>query len=261
MKRVKFNLFKLFLIFTLGCSFNLQAQQNMRLADLIIGDSVRVQTTLGMFFYGFFAGNNDSIFKFSYQSSLNDIKNFKTKQVAEVLLLARVIQIEKENLVQTEPSVATKNEEEVSPPNQSENNTNRAYETYLPKNRNMTKQILAGAGGGYLGALGGGFAGAFIGEALDPSPFSYEGTIIGAITGVIAGSILLNATFVYQIGNTDDVKGKFLPTLGGTALGMIVGIIIYPISPVAAAAGGVLAFNKSRRRVVAFENYQLQPKP
>jgi hypothetical protein len=258
---MKFNLFKLFLLLTMGCSFTSQAQQNMRLGDLIIGDSVRLQTTLGMFFYGYFAGSNDSLFKFSYQSSLNDIKYFKTKQVAEVLLLARAQQIEKENLVQTEPSVVTKNEEEVSAKYQPESYTNQAYETSLPKNRNMTKQILAGAGGGYLGAVGGAFAGAFIGDALDPSPYSYDGSIIGAITGAIAGSILLNATFVYQIGNTDEVKGKFLPTLGGTALGMIVGIVMYPISPVAAAAGGVIAFNKSRRRVVAFENYQLQPKP
>ncbi|MDP3930542.1 MAG: hypothetical protein Q8R57_16105 [Bacteroidota bacterium] len=262
MKRVKFNLFKLFLIITLGCSYNLQAQQNMRLAELIVGDSVRIQSTLGLFYYGYYAGQNDSLIKYSFQASLNDIKTLKLKQVAEIILLSRVVLIASEPAPEPMPENNTEQSkrQDITENYLPKEEFAQNYEGPLPKNQRMTAQIIAGAGAGYLGALVGGIAGAVIGDAV-VSSYSYDGALVGALIGAIGVSVFSNAAVVHQLGNTENIKGEFWPTLGGTALGMIAGIFVYPISPVAAAAGGMLAFNKSRRRVVAYENYKLQPKP
>jgi hypothetical protein len=96
--------------------------------------------------------------------------------------------------------------------------------------------------------------GAFIGDAV--TTYSYGGLIVGAFIGAISGSIISNAAVVYNLGNTDNIKGSFWPTLGGTTLGMVAGVILWPVSPVVAAVGGTIAFNKSRKSVKPYEGYK-----
>jgi hypothetical protein len=112
---------------------------------------------------------------------------------------------------------------------------------------------------GYVGALGGVFAGALIGNIFDYGGF--EGPIVGAIIGSISGSILTNAFTVYKIGNTSRVKGKFIPTLVGTTIGMLAGIIVWPISPFVASTGGLIAFNKSRKLVEPLDPNKFNQNP
>lgn len=242
----------------IGIGSNLHAQQNMPMADLLIGDSIRVQTKLGLFYYGFFAGSNDSIMKYSYTPELNNIQGLKIKQVAEIVLLARIVPVMIEKEAQTSSNKT--NRQELTEPNRQERQEIKSYQEYeetIPKNRRQTAQILAGAGSGYLGAIAGGLVGFYIGDEIVGG---WDSDIYGTIIGVFAGSVLLNAVTVQQIGNTNEVKGNFLPTLAGTTIGMIAGIFVYPISPFVAAAGGVLAFNKSRKKVADLEQYRLVPK-
>lgn len=261
---MKFNLFKLFLLLSMGCSFTSQAQQNMRLSELIVGDSVRIQSTLGMFYYGYYAGQNDSLFKYSSLANLNDIKTLKLKQVAEVILLSRVVLIANEPMPEPMPE-QSKRQDITENYTLKEDYTPREeyvqqYGDALPKNQRMTTQILAGAGAGYLGALVGGIAGAFIGDVV-VSSYSYDGLIVGAFIGAIGVSIFSNAAVVHQMGNTETIKGQFWPTLAGTALGMVAGIFVYPVSPVVAAAGGVMAFNKSRKQVPPYRSHKPNNQP
>ena len=254
MKKIKFSLIRLFLIFTLGFSYSLQAQQNMRFAELIVGDSVRIQSTLGSFYYGFYVNHNDSILTYSQQAILNETKNLKLKQIAEIILLSRTVAIPTatEPISETIPSTTTR-QDITETPTAKETYT-QDYGTKFQKSQRTTVQIIAGAGAGYLGALLGGVAGAFIGDAV--TTYSYEGLIVGAFIGAISGSIISNAAVVYNLGNTDAIKGSFWPTLGGTTLGMVAGVILWPISPVVAAVGGTIAFNKSRKSVKPYEGYK-----
>lgn len=254
MKKLKIKFLTLFILLTLAGIYTAKAQENIRISELLTGDSVRIQSTLGSFYYGFYVSHNDSILTYSQQANLNETKDLKLKQIAEIILLSRTVAIPTatEPISETTPSKTTR-QDITETPTATETYT-QDYGTRLPKSQRTTVQIVAGAGAGYLGALLGGVAGAFIGDAV--TTYSYEGLIVGAIIGSIGGSIISNAAVVYHLGNTDSIKGNFWPTLGGTALGMVAGVILWPVSPVVAAVGGTLAFNKSRKSVKPYEGYK-----
>jgi hypothetical protein len=254
MKRLKIKFLKLFLLITLASIFTAKAQENIRISELLLGDSVRIQSTMGSFYYGFYVNHNDSILTYSQQANLNETKNLKLKQIAEIILLSRTVAIPTatEPISETIPAQTTR-QDITETPTATETYT-QDYGTRLPKSQRTTVQIVAGAGAGYLGALLGGVAGAFIGDAV--TTYSYEGLFVGAFIGAISGSIISNAAVVYNLGNTDNIKGSFWPTLGGTTLGMVAGVILWPVSPVVAAVGGTIAFNKSRKSVKPYEGYK-----
>jgi outer membrane lipoprotein SlyB len=254
MKKLKVKFLNLFLLITLAGIFTAKAQENIRISELLLGDSVRIQSTMGSFYYGFYVNHNDSILTYSQQANLNETKNLKLKQIAEIILLSRTVAIPTatEPISETTPAQTTR-QDITEIPTAKETYT-QDYGTKLPKSQRTTVQIIAGAGAGYLGALLGGVAGAFIGDAV--TTYSYEGLIVGAFIGAISGSIISNAAVVYNLGNTDAIKGGFWPTLGGTTLGMVAGVILWPVSPVVAAVGGTIAFNKSRKSVKPYEGYK-----
>ena len=252
----------IFFVFLIGIKSNVMAQQNMRISELVIGDSIRFQSTLGLFYYGYYAGSNDSIFKYSYQANLENPKNVKVKQIAEILLLNRITPVsndlpieENKNREGRQDITSTENNETT----EGEANTDILEPKKLPKNRNQAAQILAGGGMGYVGALGGGIAGALIGTVLDNN--GLVGPFLGGFIGSISGSVVLNAYIVYKIGNTSRVKGKFVPTLVGTTIGMLAGIIVWPISPFVASTGGLIAFNKSRKLVEPLDPNKFNQNP
>jgi outer membrane lipoprotein SlyB len=256
MKKLKIKFLKLFLLITLAGIFTAKAQENISISELLSGDSVRIQSTMGSFYYGFYVSHNDSILTYTQLANLNETKNLKLKQIAEIILLSRTVAIPTatEPISETAPSKTTR-QDITETPTAKETYT-QDYGTRLPKSQRTTVQIVAGAGAGYLGALLGGVAGAFIGEAVSTYSYSYEPLIVGAFIGAISGSIISNAVVVYNLGNTESIKGGFWPTLGGTTLGMVAGVILWPISPVVAAVGGTLAFNKSRKSVKPYEGYK-----
>lgn len=239
-----------------GMGFSSKAQQQMRISDLIVGDSIRVQSTLGIYYYGYYAGKNDTLFKWSYLLNLENPKEIKINQVAEVILLKAFIK-PTENIQNEQVNEKQNRQDITSSENYSTNEMDLSYPKKLPKNKNIAVQIVAGAGAGYLGAVAGGITGLGIGYLFDEDGF--VGPIFGALIGGFSGSAISNALIVYHIGNTKEIKGEFGSTLVGTSLGMLCGLFLYPISPFVASTGGVIAFNKSRKWVKKIEPNDLAP--
>ncbi len=243
-------------LFLIGMGLNSKAQQQMRISDLIVGDSIRVQSTLGLYYYGYYAGNNDSLFKWSSLLNLENPKEIKINQVAEVILLKAFMK-PTENIPYEQVTEKQSRQDITTAENYSTNEMDLSYPKKLPKNKNIAVQIVAGAGAGYLGAMAGGIAGIGIGYLFDEG--GYGGPIFGALIGGFSGSAISNALVVYHIGNTKEIKGEFGSTLAGTSLGMLCGLFLYPISPFVASTAGVIAFNKSRKWVKKIEPNDLAP--
>ncbi|MCG9879593.1 MAG: hypothetical protein MH472_03250 [Bacteroidia bacterium] len=236
-------------------SNNLNAQQNIRYSELLKGDSISVQTTNGLFTYGFFIQHNDSLIMMSYREDLTDPITFKLTKIADIVLLNRKLtEIAKVNELTIEPR---RERTDITGANNNQAN-NQVYKSELEKYKtpeekptsNRVVQIVLGSLAGYGGAVVGGIIGAGIGSSFDVG-YSESYFLLGSLIGVGVGSIAATSYVVYLTGNTGEYIGSYKQTLKGTAIGFACGIIMYPFMPVFGATGGYIAHNKSLVKVNA----------
>ncbi len=94
------------------------------------------------------------------------------------------------------------------------------------KGGQVAGEILNGVVGEFLGMIGGMLPGAVLGGIIgeiagdDSEGTAYYGALLGAIFGMPLGS----AWGVYMAGDTENQSGSFLATLGGSLLGIVVGV-------------------------------------
>lgn len=232
---------------------NIYAQKLIKPIELQPKDSVQIQTTNGLFNYGFLIKYTDSIISFSYREDLSDPISFKTNKVAQITLLHRK-EIDKE-ITNDNPSRPRSERVDITT-TQNEQTEVQAYQSEIKKYETTTQyssskkvaQIVLGSLAGYSGAALGAILGVSLGSSLDVG-FSETYAIWGGILGAATGSIAATSYVVYKTGETDEYTSSYKETLKGTAIGFACGIIIYPFMPVIGATGGYMMYNKSRVRI------------
>lgn len=120
-----------------------------------------------------------------------------------------------------------------------------------PKTLKVIGQGLGGTALGFLGAVGGGYAGYLVsGKVNTGSPDLTYPELIGGILGYSLGSSLA----VYWIGNTKELKGSLKSTFLGSTIGAIAGglgiWVIGPFALLLPSVGGIIAFYLSAEEVV-----------
>ncbi|MCG9879594.1 MAG: hypothetical protein MH472_03255 [Bacteroidia bacterium] len=244
------NVFKILLVFGLMviCSNKITAQESIKPEQLFVGDSVSLQTTNGIFNYGFYVKHNDSVLFLSYQRTLLEPKEFKISKIAEITLLKRevvaAIEPEIQALDSTQnraPIKTTKVQDEIDSIEDYERNKVTAARKF--------GQVAAGSAVGYAGFVVGLFAGAGVGYLVNPTGGSNLEIILYSIVGGALTSVAASSYTIYRIGNTIKYKGSFQYTFAGTMIGFVTGVIVYPFAPIIAATGGTIAYNLTRKKV------------
>lgn len=226
----------LVVVFTLFIAHSSSAQSKIDYSQLKLNDSIRIQTIYGSYYYGFFAGQTDSLLNLQI-SMISDTLRLAKNQIYELEVLSQQTQVADKKQSPTLPPAPGTDLVVIRPPTA----------------KTMTLQVIVGTAGLFAGAVGGALGGAIIVGGL--TRFSSEGSALGVILGGVAGGLITSTSFIQKIGNTKDVKGKFLVTAGGILLGSLVTLpylavtydnaLIY-LSPFIPALVGTLFYNSSR---------------
>lgn len=235
----------LVVVFTLFIAHTTSAQSKIDYSQLKLNDSIRIQTIYGSYYYGFFAGQTDSLLSLQI-SMISDTLRLAKNQIYELEVLAR--QIPAAN-AQQQQQAADKKQSPTLPPAPGTD----PVVIKPPSGATMTLQVLTGGAGLIVGAIAGGIGGAIIGFGIGGSD-DFGSTAAGL--GAAAGGLGLSTLCITSLGDTKQVKGKFLKTMGGVVLGSIgtlpfmglateipLAIILVPFVP---ALVGTLFYNSSR---------------
>jgi len=234
---------KLLLIYLIALAHLSNAQSKIDYSQLRLNDSVRVQTVYGSFYYGLFLAQTDSLLSL-HINMVSDTLQLAKKQIYELEILSQQPPVAE---AQQQPPAVDNKQSPALPPVPGKG-------VQPPSGAKMALQVLAGTGGLAVGAIGGLIGGAIIGGGL--TGFSNEGVLAGLGIGAVAGGLLTSSYLIYSIGNTKEVKGKFLKTLGGVIIGSIGTIPISAIAtqftplailvPFVPAFVGTLFYNSTR---------------
>lgn len=245
------NVFKILLVFGLMviCSNKIAAEESIKPEQLFVGDSVSLQTTNGIFNYGFYVKHNDSVLLLSYQRTLLEPKEFKISKIAEITLLKREVVAEIEPEIQALDS--TQNRAPIKTTTvQNEIDSIEDYERNKVTAARKFGQVAAGSAAGYGGFIVGLFAGAGVSNLVYPSrgAGNFDG-IVYVIVGGVLTSVAASSYAIYKIGNTTKYKGSYQYTFAGNMIGLVTGAILFPIAPIIGATGGTIAYNLTRKKV------------
>lgn len=235
----------LVVVFTLFIAHTTSAQSKIDYSQLKLNDSIRIQTIYGSYYYGFFAGQTDSLLSLQI-SMISDTLRLAKNQIYELEVLSRQTPVAD---AQQQTQAADKKQSPTLPPAPGTD----PVVIKPPSGATMTLQVLTGGAGLIVGAIAGGIGGAIIGFGIGGSD-DFGATAAGL--GAAAGGLGLSTLCITSLGDTKQVKGKFLKTMGGVVLGSIgtlpfmglateipLAIILVPFVP---ALVGTLFYNSSR---------------